>query len=243
MIMSIPSSVSVVIPAYNEEGNVGVLLDKTVMVLERQRVNYEIILVDDGSTDKTFSVAEKSASKNGKISILKHPRKRGKSLSLKTGFSHCKGEVIVMMDADLQYDPREIPLLLNVIGKEYDVANGWRDYSKYFSDRATISRIYNCFTKRLLGGNVHDSNCGFKVFRRSVVEDLLKKIKWRRGVHRYLVSICNLLGYRIAEVKVSLNPRVRGGSKYSFYRIIEGASLLFLLFLKIRVFNKKTIPL
>ncbi len=243
MMMSASSHVSVVVPAYNEEGNIPVLLEKTAKVLEKQHADYEIILVDDGSTDETFSVAAKLASKNGKISIFKHSSKRGKSLSLKTGFSHCKGEVIVMMDADLQYDPGEIPVLLNVLEKEYDVANGWRDFSKYLSDKATISRIYNYFTKGLIGGNVHDLNCGFKVFRRSVVEDLLKKINWRRGVHRYLISICKFLGYRIAEVKVSLNPRVTGRSKYSFSRLIEGTSLLFLLFLKIRVLNKRAIPL
>jgi glycosyltransferase involved in cell wall biosynthesis len=243
MIMSASSHVSVVVPAYNEEGNIAVLLEKTAKVLEKQYADYEIILVDDGSTDETFSVAAKLASKNGKISIFKHSSKRGKSLSLKTGFSHCKGEVIVMMDADLQYDPGEIPILLNILEKEYDVANGWRDFSKYLSDKATISRIYNYFTKRLIGGNVHDLNCGFKVFRRSVVEDLLKKIKWRRGVHRYLISICKFLGYRIAEVKVSLNPRVTGRSKYRFSRLIEGTSLLFLLFLKIRVLNKRAISL
>lgn len=243
MVMGTPVRVSVVIPAYNEEGNVATLLEKNVEVLENQKIKYEIILVDDGSTDNTFSIVEKIARKNGNISILKHHGKKGKSLSLMTGFSHCKGEAIVMMDADLQYDPKEIPKFLSALEKGYDVVNGWKDYSKYPFNKAVVSKLYNYLAQKLIGGNVHDLNCGLKMFRRGAVKNLLKKLKWRRGVHRYLISVCSALGYKIAEVKVSLNPRVRGRSKYGFKRLIEGASLLFLLFLKIRVLNKRAAPL
>ncbi len=233
-------SVSVVIPAYDEEENIRTLLIKTVEALKSINVNFEIILVDDGSEDNTFSIMKQFACENEKIVVIRHLKREGKSMALRSGFARAKGEAIVTMDADLQYDPWEIPRLLNLLEKGYDVVNGYRDFSKYVLSKAILSRFYNELSIKLLGSKeVHDLNCGLKAFRKDVVEQLLTKFVWRRGTHRYLINFCTALGYKVTEVRVSLKQRVYGHSKYGLKRILEGVSLLFIVFIKIRILNFK----
>jgi glycosyltransferase involved in cell wall biosynthesis len=234
------SSVSVVIPAYNEEENIRTLLVETVAALKSINVGFEIILVDDGSEDNTFSIMKEFAHETEKIVGIRHMRRRGKSMALQSGFARAKGEAVVTMDADLQYDPWEISRLLNLLDKGYDVVNGYRDFSKYVLGKTILSRFYNELSRRLLGSReVHDLNCGLKAFRKEVIKQLLAKFVWRRGVHRYLINFCTALGYKVTEVRVSLKPRSYGRSKYGLKRILEGVSVLFILFIKIRLLNFK----
>lgn len=234
------SSISVVIPAYNEEENIRALLVKTVEALKSINIDFEIILVDDGSEDKTFSIVKQFAGENDKIIGIRHMRRKGKSMALRSGFTRAKGEAVVTMDADLQYDPWEISRLLNLLDKGYDVVNGYRDFGKYVLSKTILSRFYNELSRRLLGSReVHDLNCGLKVFRKEIVKQLLAKFVWRRGVHRYLINFCTALGYKVTEVRVSLKQRLYGRSKYGLKRILEGVSVLFILFIKIRLLDFK----
>lgn len=234
------SSVSVVIPAYNEEKNIGMLLARTIEALESIKIDFEIIIIDDGSEDSTFSIMNKFAGDNEEIVVVKHPERKGKSMALRSGFERAKGEAIVMMDADLQYDPQEIPRLLNPLEKGYDVVNGYRDFRKYGPKKAVLSRIYNGLSGRLLGGTeLHDLNCGFKAFCKETIQDLLVKLTWWKGIHRHLINFCICFGYRVTEVSVSLRQRTHGSSKYGLKRILEGVSLLFILFIEVRILALK----
>lgn len=223
--------ISIIIPAYCEEGNIQELLKRITQILKGE---YEIIVVDDGSTDETYSVAERF--EDGRVRVLKHPYRMGKTAALRTGFISAKGEVIVIIDGDLQYNPEEIPLFLKVVENGYPVVTGWRDFSKYPWSRLIPSKLYNWLTSLLLGGDVHDHNSGFKAFKREVVEDLLK-IEWKKGLHRYLVAITSVLGYRVAELPVSLNERKSGHSTFSSSRLFWGFILLLRLTLELRVFR------
>ena len=232
------SSISVVIPAYNEEENIRLLVVKTVEALKSVSVDFEIIVVDDGSEDNTLSIMRQFACENENIVVIRHLKREGKSMALRSGFAIARGEAIVIIDADLQYDPWEIPRLLNLLEKGYDVVNGYRDFSKYVLGKTILSKFYNELSRRLLGSrDIHDLNCGLKAFRKEVVKQLLTKFVWRKGVHRYLISFCTALGYNVTEVRVSLKQRIYGCSKYGLKRILEGVSLLFILFVKIRMLN------
>ncbi len=239
--MDMIRSVSVIIPAYNEEENINTLLDKTVEVLISIGIDYEIVVVDDGSQDNTLSVAKEFATENEKIVVIGHFKRRGKSMALRSGFARAKYEAIVIMDADLQYDPQEIPCLLSLLEKGYDVVNGYRDFSKYVLSRTIISRFYNELSRSFLGSKgVHDLNCGLKAFRKEVVEHLLREFVWRRGVHRFLISFCTASGYSVTEVRVSLKHRVFGHSKYGLGRVVEGFSMFFIMFVKIKIVNLRS---
>jgi|Deesub1362B_J571_1020462.scaffolds.fasta_scaffold03022_3 glycosyltransferase involved in cell wall biosynthesis len=233
-------AVSVVIPAYNEEENIQELLRRTTEALKKSEKDFEIILVDDGSQDRTFSIAKKIAQENSRITVLKHQCKKGKSLSLRSGFKYARGKIVVMMDADLQYDPHEIRRLLEPIKEGYDVVNGCRDFDKYAPTRTILSKIYNTLTEKVLGeSGVHDLNCGFKAFRREVAKRLIREFTWWEGIHRYLITLCALLGYKITEVKVSLKIRRYGHSKYGIRRIVNGLTLLLFLFMRIKLLGNK----
>lgn len=235
------SAVTVVIPAHNEEKNIKKLLAQTINTLKSMKVDFEIVVVDDGSEDDTFLVAKQFACKNDEIVVIKHLKREGKSMALRSGFAKAKGDVIITIDADLQYDPGEIPCLLKTLEKGYDVVTGYRDFSQYTPSKVVFSKIYNKIASATFGTrNIHDLNCGLKAFRREVVEQLLTKIVWRNGIHRYLISLCAVLGYKITEVKVSLKQRTHGRSKYGLKRFVEGISLLLILFLKVKMPNFKT---
>ena len=236
--MSRLQSISVIIPAYNEEDNIGLMLKKIGKALDDSELDYEIIVVDDGSIENTLSCVKYLANNGDKIKVLRHQRREGKSAALRTGFSHAEGDIIVMIDADLQYDPKEIGVFVRALEEGYDVVNGWKDYSKYPLRRRIVSNIYNCLTKRLLGGRVHDLNCGFKAFRPYVLENVIDEFGWSKGIHRFLISLCYVLGYRIGEIKVSLHPRTNGKSKYGLERLLEGLLLLLFLTLKVKVIQR-----
>lgn len=229
-------AISVVVPAHNEEDNIAELLRQTMEALKKITENFEIIVIDDGSNDNTFHIANEKACGDKRITVVRHQHKKGKSLSLCSGFKLAKGDIVVMMDADLQYSPHEIQCLLEPFKKGYDVVNGYRDYGRYKRSRTLLSKIYNHLTSHLLGrSKVHDLNCGFKAFRKEVIKRLIREFTWREGIHRYLINLCAFLGYKIAEVNVSLRTRKRGQSKYGLKRLWNGFLLLLLLFLQVRV--------
>jgi len=206
---------SIIVPTYNEEESVGILIqqlyDKLVTFIDSK--NYELIFVDDGSTDNTFEELKKFPD----IKIIRFQRNYGKSAALAAGFEYAKGDIIIQMDADLQDDANDIPNFLEAI-KTYDMVNGWR-YNR--QDRITkklVSKIYNWLTSKMVGLDLHDYNCGFKCYRKEVVESL--DIYGEQ--HRYLPALAHFNGFKVGEIQVEHHKREYGVSKYKSARILRG---------------------
>ncbi|HEC77707.1 MAG TPA: glycosyltransferase family 2 protein [candidate division WOR-3 bacterium] len=204
--------VSIVVPAYNEAVNIPFLIEEFDKFIKKHR-NYEVILVDDGSEDGTSSIAEEH--KRGYLKVVRHKRNMGKTQAIISGTKAARGDVIVIFDADLQYDPDDIPRLVELIENGADVATGWKqgDYDKKF-----VSRIYNSWARRLFDLEIHDMN-SVKAFKKELLNDIPLRKDW----HRYIVPLAKDAGYKIQEVKVTLRPRKYGSPKYqSKFRILIG---------------------
>ena len=212
---SIDPRVSVVIPAYNEEGNLDELCRQFAEMEKTAPFSFEVIIVDDGSVDRTGERLADLSGRHPFLRALTHHRNRGLTQALQTGFAEARGEIFVFYPADLQYRPEDIPSLVAGIDAGNDLVTGWKqgDYSKKF-----VSTIYNTLSRRLFNLTVHDLN-SVKAFRREVVENIYLRRDW----HRYLVALAVEQGYRVDEVKIPLYPRHSGASKYSgFWRIPVG---------------------
>lgn len=200
------------VPAYNEAVNIPFLIEEFDKFIKKHR-NYEVILVDDGSEDGTSSIAEEH--KRGYLKVVRHKRNMGKTQAIISGTKAARGDVIVIFDADLQYDPDDIPRLVELIENGADVATGWKqgDYDKKF-----VSRIYNSWARRLFDLEIHDMN-SVKAFKKELLNDIPLRKDW----HRYIVPLAKDAGYKIQEVKVTLRPRKYGSPKYqSKFRILIG---------------------
>jgi glycosyltransferase involved in cell wall biosynthesis len=195
--------VSVVVPAYNEAVNIPYLIEEFDAFIKDHK-NYEVILVDDGSEDGTAEIATEH--KRTYLSILKHKRNLGKTQAIISGVKAARGDIIVVFDADLQYDPQDIPKLVALIYGGADIATGWKrgTYDKKF-----VSDVYNSWARRLFNLSVHDLNA-IKAFRKEVIEAIPLRKDW----HRYIVPLGKDAGFKIAELTVKLRPRRYGKPKY-----------------------------
>jgi glycosyltransferase involved in cell wall biosynthesis len=207
--------VSVVVPAYNEADNIIPLMQEFSKMFSGSKMNGEVILVDDGSTDKTFLKAKECQEKYKFLKVLLHKRNRGLTDALMTGFSKARGRIFVFWPADLQYLPQEIPKLVERIDGGYDVVCGWKQ-GRYGIKRF-VSFVYNLLSRVLFRVGVHDLN-SVKAFRREIIND----VPFRKDWHRYMVVMAAEKGYEVGEVKVSLHPRRFGQSKFGFWRIPVG---------------------
>jgi glycosyltransferase involved in cell wall biosynthesis len=207
--------VSVVVPAYNEAENIPVLMEEFSKMFSSSRMNGEVILVDDGSTDKTFLKAKECEEKYNFLKVAVHKRNRGLTDALMTGFSKARGRIFVFWPADLQYLPEEIPKFIERIDAGYDVVCGWKRGS--YGLKRLVSFIYNLLSRITFGVKVHDLN-SVKAFRREVVEE----VPLRRDWHRYMVVMAADKGYQVGEVRVKLYPRRFGQSKFGLLRIPIG---------------------
>ena len=211
--------VSVVIPIYNEEGNISELCIKLNDVLPIITENYEIIFVDDGSTDNSFNILKEINTENKNVVVVKFRRNFGQTAALSAGFDHSKGDVIITMDGDLQNDPEDIALLLTKINEGYDIVSGWRvDRKDPFFTKKLPSKFSNWLASKLTGVKLHDFGCTFKAYRREVVEN----INLYGEMHRYIPALASQMGVSIAEVKVRHHPRQHGKSKYGIARLMRG---------------------
>ena len=211
--------VSVVIPIYNEEGNIRELCTKLNDVLSIITENYEVIIVDDGSTDNSFNILKEINTENKNVVVVKFRRNFGQTAALSAGFDHFKGDVIITMDGDLQNDPEDIALLLTKINEGYDIVSGWRvDRKDPFFTKKLPSKFSNWLASKLTGVKLHDFGCTFKAYRREVVEN----INLYGEMHRYIPALASQMGVSIAEVKVRHHPRQHGKSKYGITRLIRG---------------------
>src|SRR5262245_51706848 len=202
-------ALTVVIPAYNEQANVEPCYRELVGVLEALGQSFEVLFVDDGSTDGTSGVLRGLATADPRVRALRFRRNAGQTAALHAGFRAARGAVIVTMDADLQNDPHDIPKLLAAL-PGHDAVCGWRVDRRDPWSKRIASRIANRVRDRLTRDGVHDTGCTLKVFRREAVENL----QLYRGLHRFLPALLQMDGRRLVEVPVSHRPRRAGVSKY-----------------------------
>jgi glycosyltransferase involved in cell wall biosynthesis len=210
-------TLSVIIPLYNEEENVPLLYETLKEFLESLDKEYEILFVDDGSTDKTLSILEEIQSKDNRIIVLSLRRNFGQTAAFAAGFDFARGDIVVTMDGDLQNDPADISKLLEQI-KDHDLVSGWRKKRKDpFFSRRVPSLIANWLISKVTGVKLHDYGCSLKAYRR----DVIKNLKLYGEMHRFIPAVASWYGVRVAEVEVAHHPRLKGRSKYGISRTIK----------------------
>lgn len=213
MLVDRPSSpapaLSIVIPAYNEEANVEACYRELAEVGPELGRPFEIIFVDDGSSDGTFAALAALAQANPRVRVIRFRRNAGQTAALAAGFRAARGEIVVTMDADLQNDPRDIPRLLVALGP-CDAVCGWRVDRRDPWAKRIASRVANAVRRHFTGDDVHDTGCTLKAFRR----DALERLPLYRGMHRFLPALLRLEGFRVTELPVRHRPRRAGVSKY-----------------------------
>jgi len=208
---------SIVIPLCNEEENVRPLHDQIVEALGGLGRPYEVVAVDDGSTDRTLATLEAIVSDDPRWSVVVFRRNFGQTAAMSAGFDHAKGDVIVTLDGDLQNDPTDIPRLLELI-QDHDVVSDWRaDRKDPFLSRRLPSMLANWLISATTGVKLHDYGCTLKAYRRVVVDNL----RLYGELHRFIPAIASWMGIAIAEVKTNHRPRQFGRSKYSIARTVR----------------------
>ena len=225
--------ISVVIPLYNEEDSLIELHEKIISNLENFLIDYEIIFIDDGSIDSSWSVIKNLCSSSKKTKGVQFLTNYGKSMALSEGFKLAKGKIVITMDADLQDDPKEIiPLYKMITENNYDIVSGWKK-KRYDSliFKNLPSKLFN-FAARLSSGiSLNDFNCGIKAYK----SDVIKEIELTSGMHRYIPVLAKKSGFHnIAEKIVKHHPRVHGNTKYGPDRFIKG----FLDLITLSFFNR-----
>jgi len=211
--------VSVVIPLYNEEESLpelGMLVEGELKELVGDK--YEIVFVDDGSTDNSFEVIKQLKQRNNRIRAFKFRRNYGKSAALSLGFAQARGNIIVTLDADLQDDPSEIKKLLEKIKEGYDLVTGWKKKRYDPITKVIPSRFFNWVTSKVSGIKLHDFNCGLKAYKREVV----KSLQLYGEIYRYIPALANWEGFKVTEIPVQHHPRKFGKSKFGGTRFIKG---------------------
>jgi len=217
MINDAPSlKLSVVVPFYNEEDNVEEMHRRLREVLDRTGETYELIFIDDGSTDRTGTLLREIYKKDENVVLLKLRRNFGQTPALQAGFDHARGEIIISMDGDLQHDPAEIPQFLAKMDEGYDIVSGWRKDRK---DNALVRKfpswVANRMMKKLVKVQIHDFGTTFKAYRREVV----RGIHLYGELHRFIPALISREGFKITELPISNIVRLHGKSKYGLSRV------------------------
>lgn len=219
--------VSIVVPGLNESASLPELA-RRIDVAIGQTENYELIFVDDGSTDDTWQVIGGLRATNPRIRGIRLRRNFGKAMALATGFSECRGSVLVMMDADLQDDPVDLPQLLGKVRSDLDVVVGWKVSRKDPLSRRLFSKVFNGTVRYFTGVRLHDMNCGFKAYRREVIET----IPIYGDLFRFIPVLAAAEGFNVGEIPVTHHSRAYGRSRYGLERILRGFfDLLTVIFL------------
>jgi glycosyltransferase involved in cell wall biosynthesis len=208
---------SIVVPVFNEENNVVLLTEKINAALEGN-YNYEIIFINDGSTDNTQIDLENLAHKYDRVGYVKFRRNYGKAAAYAAGLKHAKSDIIITMDGDLQDDPAEIPKFLDKLEQGADYVSGWKFEGKGNPYRAWPSKFFNSVVRRFTKIKLNDFNCPFKAFKKGVVESS----EIYGELYRFLPVLANIKGYKIEEIPVKNYPRTHGKSKYGLERFLRG---------------------
>lgn len=212
--------ISVVIPVFNEKGNVKILHKRLLEIFDKFNKNYEIIFVDDHSTDGTFRILKTLP----KVTIIRFRKNFGQTAALDAGFHHSTGKLVISMDGDLQNDPRDIPRMLNIMkNKNIDVLCGWRAKRKDSFEKKIFSKIASLLRNILIKDPVHDSGCTLRIYKHECFDDL----HLMGDMHRYIPAILRWKGFKIAETKVTHRKRKYGITKYGMQRIVRGFLDLF----------------
>jgi glycosyltransferase involved in cell wall biosynthesis len=210
--------ITVVVPLYNEAESLRELHGQIRSTLGRIGMRYEILFVDDGSTDRSFQALRDLKRHDKHVKIIRFRRNYGKSAALSVGFEKALGNVVITMDADLQDDPSEIPALKKKLDEGYDLISGWKRVRRDPLTKTIPSRFFNFVTGVLTGIRIHDFNCGLKAYRRDVV----KTVKVYGELHRYIPVLAHWEGFRVGELVVQHRPRKYGKTKFGAGRFWKG---------------------
>lgn len=213
------TEISVIIPLLNEEGNLAELSESVKSTMVKLNKSYEIIFIDDGSTDRSPEVLKEIFDKNKKhVTVISFRGNYGKSAALSCGFKHAKGDIVITMDADLQDGPENIGNLLSKLNEGYDLVTGWRKKRNDPALKVALSRIYNACISKLSGITLHDFNCGLKAMRGQTA----KEIVVYGELHRYIPILARWRNFKVTEIPVEHHRRKSGVSKYKNTKILAG---------------------
>ena len=215
--MKIPQ-LSFVIPAKDEERSVEALYGEIVGVVKKLKRSFEIIFVDDGSTDNTFENLKRLHERDKRIKIIRLRGNFGKSVALQAGFEEARGDIIFTLDADLQDNPKEIPKFLKELDRGFDLVSGWKKKRHDPVTKVVLSRIFNFATSLFTGVNIHDTNCGFKVYRREVVENL----NLYGELYRFIPVLAAKQNFKVGEIVIEHRARKYGKTKFGWERSVKG---------------------
>ena len=207
--------ISIIIPVFNESESIGYLLDEVLNVMQNNKLNCELIVVNDGSNDNTSTVLDELTIKIKELSVISLRKNYGQTAAMAAGFDNSKGEIVITLDGDLQNDPNDIPKLISHINEGYDLICGWRYERKdKLINRRIPSKIANKLIANVTGLKLHDYGCSLKAFKKEIVDD----IKLYGELHRFLPVLANIEGAKIKEIKVNHRSRKYGSSKYGIDR-------------------------
>ncbi|MFH1593609.1 MAG: glycosyltransferase family 2 protein [Candidatus Omnitrophota bacterium] len=220
--------ISILMPVYNEEKNVSSAYEEVSQVLLNIGKSYEIIFINDGSTDCTLDSLKKIQLSHSDVKIVDLTRNFGQTAAIAAGFHISNGSIVITMDGDLQNDPTDIPRFLEEIEKGFDVVSGWRRKRMDPFARRILSKLANCLISMVLGVKLHDYGCAIKAFRKGVV----KNLNLYGEMHRFIPAVAGWTGARIREIEVNHRKRAHGTSKYGYRRVVRVfLDLLVMLFL------------
>lgn len=217
---------SCVVPICNEEESIELLFDRLNNVLHALTSSYEIIFIDDGSTDNSLNILQKLSKKHTYIKIFSFRKNHGKAEALTVGFQVARGDIIITLDGDLQDRPEEISLLITKMKEGFDVVSGWRKNRKDASKMVFASKLFNSFAGKLWGVQLHDYNCGLKAY----IKEAAQSLRLYGGMHRFIPLLCHENGFSVAEVAVQHDPRKFGKSKYNFSKTWRDLPDMFTIF-------------
>lgn len=209
---------SIVVPLFNEEESLTLLANEIRKALKPVEIVYEVIFVDDGSTDGSLKVIKEICRQDKRFRYVSFRKNYGKSAALQVGFTHVTGDVVVTMDADLQDDPNEVPNLLKKLDEGFDLVSGWKKTRHDPFIKKHSSKFFNFVTRLMSGIKIHDFNCGLKAYRREVVDN----IKVYGELHRYMPVLADWEGYTVAEIPVTHHARRYGKTKFGISRFFKG---------------------
>ena len=216
--MEINVDISIVVPVFNEQDNVEAVYSAIRAALQAMGCTYEIIMIDDGSSDGSYSALTRLAAEDTALKVIRFRRNFGQTAAMSAGFDYAKGDIIIPMDGDLQNDPADIPHLIEKIHEGYDVVSGWRrDRKDTFISRKIPSLLANALISRLTGVHLHDYGCTLKAYRREVLDG----INLYGEMHRFVPALASQFGARVTELPVNHFPRLHGVSKYGISRTLR----------------------
>ena len=210
--------VSVVVPAFNESESLPELTERIRQVLDQHGSTWEVLVIDDGSTDGTWDTIARLHGEDPRVHGIRFARNYGKAAALSAGFATAEGAFVMTMDADLQDDPDEIPGMLARLDEGFDLVSGWKQDRKDTWLKNNSSKVFNWATGRMCGLPLHDFNCGLKAYRREVT----KRVRLYGDMHRYVPALAHLDGFRVTEMPVKHHKRKHGQTKYGWDRFLNG---------------------